>query len=237
LILKYPIEVKPYEDETLISWIIRTSFTNGTDPIGLSYALFGSDILLKRDFDRYINEKYKIKLTKATRIEDNKISSMQLNSYINKYIKNFQLNKTTNYSWLHNITKRGKTVFNGFYFCSECFKESPHLKLEWRLSILKGCTIHKIDLTNHCCSCNTIYDPRNNLYNKNKISLCSKCGYDLSKTPLKKILDSDDEINIQSVLEKRLNKNIHSREEYGFVNNINTQEKVNQLYLELISEP
>lgn len=52
--MKLSIEVKPFKDESFISWFSRTAFSNGTDPKSFALSIWMKDSMFYRDLDRFI---------------------------------------------------------------------------------------------------------------------------------------------------------------------------------------
>ncbi|MGB3750001.1 MAG: TniQ family protein [Arcobacteraceae bacterium] len=236
---KYPIKVKPFKNESIISWMIRTSFLNGVDPKSLSQCMFNSNIFLNRDFDRYINPKAIKSILKYTYISDKEIAELTLQYLIDKHVTfPFKLNKYTQYKWLQPITKRAYKTFEGFYYCPLCLKHNSYLKLSWRFRDMTICEEHNIELINRCPYCDEIYDPRNNSYTQNSLKICANCNQDLTKVEAPTICRTPLNSSLESIVENIKNTNNYQKENKNknFVLTPNSKEKVESLYQELLNE-
>lgn len=236
---KYPINVKPLKDESIISWMIRTSFLNGVDPKSLSQSMFNSCIFLNRDFDRYINSKSKKLILKYTYINEEEIEKLTLQYLINKHVTfSFKLNKYTQYKWLRPLNKRAYKTFEGFYYCPLCLKQNSYLKLSWRFKDTIICEEHNTKLINRCTYCNEIYDPRNNSYTQSSLKICANCNQDLTKVEIPLICDTSSYPSLESIIKiiKNTNNSQKENKNKNFVLNPNSKEKVESLYKELLNE-
>jgi len=236
---KYPIKVKPFKDESIISWMIRTSFLNGVDPKSLSQSLFNSSIFLNRDFDRYINPEAIKSILKSTYMSKEEIKQLTLQHLINNYVNSpFRINKYTQYKWLRPLTKRAYQTFEGFYYCHICLKSNSYLKLSWRLKDMIICQEHKIKLINKCSHCNKIYDPRNNSYTQNSLNICAHCNQNLTNIKVLMTYGALSNSSLKSISKNIKNTNNPKKENKNknFILNPNSKEKVESLYQELLNE-
>ena len=237
--LKYPIKAIPFSNESIISWMIRTSFLNGVDPKSLSQTLFNSSIFLNRDFDRYINSNSIKLILQYTSVKEEEIEKLTLQHLINKHVPfSFKLNKYTQYKWLRPITKRAYKTFEGFYYCPLCLKQNSYLKLSWRFIDMTICKEHNIKLVNKCPYCNEIYDPRNNSYAQNSLEICANCNQDLTKVEVPIICNTSSYLSFESIVKniKNINSSQKQNKNKNFVLNPNSKEKVESLYKELLNE-
>lgn len=178
--MRIPIELKPYPDEILSSWLIRNSIANGSDPNSWVSGIWFNYRAWTRDIDRYLPKDKIYKLSKITSLSEDQIRDMTLEPIIEKITHDHSLNAKR--AWIHVIPtgNRGTTKINGMHFCKECLKDKNlYIKKEWRLAWNVACIKHRELLLNKCQKCNRTFSPHKVDYINNQIYKCTNCGYDL----------------------------------------------------------
>lgn len=177
--MKLAIEPKVFSDESLNSWLIRSSIANGSDPRSFYIALWEEYKAWNKDLDKHLPKQQAYSLAKMTALTPEEIKNLTLEPYLQKIIDK-PLNPLGLWYFLIPRGKRGLSQTNGMHFCSKCLSDStPYLKRQWRLAWNIGCPIHKIKLLNRCPSCKIIFSPQLLKYDTPKMYLCSSCGFDL----------------------------------------------------------
>ena len=182
--MRLAIEPKAFSDESLNSWLIRSSIANGSDPRSFYIALWEEYKAWNKDLDKHLPKQQAYSLAKMTALTPEEIKNLTLEPYLQKIIDK-PLNPLGLWYFLIPRGKRGLSQTNGMHFCSKCLSDStPYLKRQWRLAWNIGCPVHKIKLLNRCPNCKIIFSPQLLKYDTPKIYLCSSCGFDLrgSKT-------------------------------------------------------
>jgi len=178
--MKLAIEPKVFNDESLNSWLIRSSIANGSDPKSFYLALFDKYGAWNKDIDRYLPQEQTQQLSKLTSLDQHQIHNLTLEPYIKKITNKEKLNRYSLWYFVIPTGRRGLSRVNGMHFCPECLKSSnPYLKMRWRLAWNIGCATHKIKLLNRCQKCNSIFAPQQLYYDNPHIYLCTSCGFDL----------------------------------------------------------
>jgi len=197
--MRLAIEPKAFSDESLNSWLIRSSIANGSDPRSFYLALWEEYKAWNKDLDKHIPKQQASSLAKMTTLSPQEIKNLTLEPYLQKIV-NKPLNPLGLWYFLIPRGKRGLSQTNGMHFCPKCLSDSvPYLKRQWRLAWNVGCPIHKIKLLNRCQNCKIIFSPQLLQYDSPKMYLCSSCGFDLrdsNTTPVdSKALKFQEELN------------------------------------------
>lgn len=218
--MKLAIEPKAFIDESLNSWLIRSSIANGSDPKSFYVALFNKYKAWYKDIDKYLPHEQTLQLSKLTSLDPQQVHNLTLEPHIKKIVHKRKLNRNSLWCFVIPTGRRGLSRVNGIHFCPECLKSSnPYLKRQWRLSWNIGCSIHKIKLLNKCQKCNTVFAPQQLNYDNPYIYFCTSCGLDLrdSKTygvdkvalkfqeALNSILFNDQSISFPALQEASIN--------------------------------
>ncbi len=191
--MKIAIEPKPYSDETLSSWIVRTAFANGTDPKSFALSIFRQNSVWYRDLDRYIPEDLKDRLCKLASLSKEKVVSLTLEPLIDNLALYPKNNPHKKWYFVLPIGLKGFVKTGGAYFCPYCLQDdkTAYLRREWKLAWNVACPLHKKLLILRCQKCDTIFSPHKLSYLEPYIYLCSSCGADLRDSPTK---DTNDEV-------------------------------------------
>jgi len=177
--MRLAIEPKAFSDESLNSWLIRSSIANGSDPRSFYIALWEDYKAWNKDLDKHLPKQQAYSLAKMTTLTPEEIKNLTLEPYLQKIIDK-PLNPLGLWYFLIPRGKRGLSQTNGMHFCSKCLSDStPYLKKQWRLAWNIGCPVHKIKLLNRCPHCRIIFSPQLLKYDMPKMYLCSSCGFDL----------------------------------------------------------
>jgi len=181
--MKIAIEPRPYSDETLSSWLIRTAFANGTDPKSFALAIFKQDSVWYRDLDRYLPLSLKNKLSEAVALSSEQITALTLEPLIANLALYPQENPYKKWHFMLPIGLKGFIKTSGAYFCPQCLQEDcAYLKQEWKLAWNIACSTHKKLLILRCQKCNNTFSPHKLSYLQPHIYLCSTCGFDLRES-------------------------------------------------------
>ncbi len=177
-----PVNLKPYKDESFISWFCRTSFENGSDPKDLALSIWNQDSLLYRDLDRFIPDELVYELAKKTSLNFEDIKELTLEPLIIKVDTSKNTNPYKKWYFILPFGQKGKIRTNGTHFCPECLNsKTSFINKYWRISWYLICSRHKKLLFLNCPKCNQVFSPEKQDYINPHIYLCSKCKYDLRK--------------------------------------------------------
>ena len=178
--MKIPIELKPFSDEILSSWLIRNSIACGSDPSSWVSGIWLNFRVWTRDIDRHLPTDKIIRLSKITSLSVKQIRNMTLEPIIEKIISDYSLNPNKAWFFIVPTGSRSGKKINGTHFCKDCFKEkNPYVKKQWRLAWNVACPIHEQLLIYKCQKCNEAFAPHLIDYKNTQIFKCTYCGYDL----------------------------------------------------------
>ena len=176
-----PVRVKPKENESMTSLIVRLSKVNGVD-INTMY--------------RWINNEYlKSNSNEGLRcLNLYEINTLSLAELINTPKES--LHKCGFYNVFKIFASHipfGEARFiegmirNEYCYCPECIKNKDYHKLFWTLSDINYCTEHEVSLLSKCPYCNTTL-----LYRDiESFDICPYCNKNLYININKEIIDDD----------------------------------------------
>lgn len=187
--------VKPYDDETLSSWLIRIAQLNCTH----LYALFShSDYkraIYKNDLDLipYFSSFYGW-LSEMTGVSAKRIRDMSLRTH-----EGYVQEKITQHPKQQWIITMGQLKAHGYRFCPKCLEEHAYFRKEWRLLFVNVCPRHNVYLSNRCSVCNAPIVPQL-IDEHNTLLGCYQCGHDLRKNRSQKLDKNNDYLIVQRQL-------------------------------------
>lgn len=185
--MKIPIELKPYKDELLSSWLIRSSIAHGSDPSSWVSGVWLEYRAWTRDIDRHLPKDKITKLTQITSLSTDQIEDMTLELLIEKITDSKPLNDKQGWPYVIPTGFRGGTKTNGTHFCSTCLSEPNfYFKKQWRLAWNTACPKHNQLLTLKCQNCYHVFSPHLVDYIHTKLYICTHCGYDLRNSTIVK---------------------------------------------------
>jgi len=184
--MKFAIEVHPYEDETLTSWMIRNAIANGSDPRSFAIATFKKDSTWYRDIDRYLPHGKAMQLSKLCILSPEEIKALTLEPIIQRLShKDCKDNPYSKWQLITPIGLKGSIRTNGFYFCPKCLAEkNVYLKKQWRLAWVIACPEHKNLLVLACQRCGQVFSPHKITYEQPYLHICTNCGFDLRQSQI-----------------------------------------------------
>jgi len=195
----WTINLKPFPDELLSSWLIRTAIANGSDPMSLTGTIWDKWRPWTVDIDRVIPDKKMLQLSFASNLPIDTLKSMTLEPIIEQILGGYKLNHSLPWPWVIPTGNRGRVHTNGLHFCSKCLKNPPiYFKQSWRLSWNTVCSKHHILLSIACPDCGTVVSPHLVTFQNTALEKCINCNYDLTQSPV--IKASQSVIQLQSRL-------------------------------------
>lgn len=179
--MKIVVEPRIYQNETLSSWLIRSSILNGSQPSDWANIIFDDNRIWNKDIDRFLPKEKLTKLSKVSSKTIEELTNMTLEPLIQKIFKGEELNPKKSWTFVISTGQRGSYKRNGTYFCPLCIEDDRnfHFRQEFRLAWNTSCYIHNIKLIQKCQKCNKNYTPNKVTYSNSNVYLCTNCGYDL----------------------------------------------------------
>lgn len=177
--MKYLRTVPLLKDESLSSWLIRSSLYQGCDTLTFTSKIWGKYRVWTVDFERQMNVDRLQALSKITGITCEQLNETLLVHTAKQYSDSFN---AENSIWLwvisQGIRNRKKSV--GQPFCPQCFVENtPYLRREWRMAWATCCNKHHSQLQDCCPECGFLYVPSKLTGFEQVLSICHHCGHDM----------------------------------------------------------
>ena len=182
--MKFAVEVHPYIDETLTSWMIRNAIANGSEPRSFAIATFKKDSTWYRDIDRYLPYDKLVQLSQLCTLSQEEIKALTLEPLIQRLShKSYEDNPYSKWQLITPIGLKGSIRTNGFYFCPKCLAEdNVYLKKRWKLAWDIACPDHKNLLVLTCQQCGQVFSPHKVTYEQPYLYICTNCGFDLRQS-------------------------------------------------------
>ncbi len=180
---KWSVPIPLLPDELLSSWLVRTAFGHGCDPLALTGYLWPDWRAWTQDFDRGLNKKYLSILTEISGIKASKFFAASLQSFIS-IIHSKNINKYSNLPWILPVGIRNRRRHGGLQYCPLCFSEDkePYFRVQWRLAWHTICPIHNVNLMDKCPTCMSPIEPHRLLPSDGNMGVCATCKQNLKKT-------------------------------------------------------
>lgn len=176
---------KPYVDELLSSWLLRTALRNGMKPQSFCKLLWPEKTFWNRSIDRHLSLETLEKLSFATATPVESLSQLSLASFEGVLFPELVRNGNTPWVLPLGIFHR-KFRRSGLVFCPHCLSETePYFRQRWRLSFATVCLTHGTPLQESCPNCNAPIQPHRvevgsrNPYTDRPLYVCSTCSFDL----------------------------------------------------------
>lgn len=174
---------QPILDESFSSWFCRTAWQNGLYPADLYRIALPGARMHRIDLDRFACDELVENLAQHTGINNDTLWNRSFRAW------NGQLNedcsKHGKLLWLPPAGTDRTCKSFGQQVCPDCLREhqTPYLKRHWRLSFVTGCTRHHRLLIDRCPECSAPIQPLFTSARSDSIAICSKCGFDLRRSP------------------------------------------------------
>ncbi|ROV53847.1 TniQ family protein [Neisseria chenwenguii] len=173
--------VQPFADETMSSWLIRSSLYQGCDTLTFASKIWDKQRVWTTDFERYLSFNSLQALADATGLELDSLDQMLLIHQAKLHNLAFNQNSAI-WAWIicQGLRNRQKSV--GQSFCPHCFAESNvYLKREWRMAWATTCPKHQILLQDKYIKCGFLFHPAKLTGFEKSMAVCHHCGHDVSE--------------------------------------------------------
>lgn len=185
-----PIHPQPKAGEILSSWMVRLALENRFNLHTFYSKLLGyKHQIWTRDIDRSAADELIQLLSDCSSCSVAKIEASTLRYYDGLMYEDVRANGVAR--WVvplgvyHRLHKRGMQC------CPVCLQsEDPYYRLKWRTSLFTVCEIHGCFLIDGCARCHAKIEyhrlgiGRDLAARVIDLKLCSRCHFDLSKSPL-----------------------------------------------------
>jgi hypothetical protein len=176
---KFPLRLRPLDDELLSSWLVRVAILHRTMPMTFTnlYLPQTKNKLWSSDLDLQADGELLSRLSvKAAGIPIALLHSMTLGSY-EGYLFDQVYGKTGATQFISPLGMRGRrNTLPGLRFCPECLRgdPQPYFRKIWRLSLSTVCPTHCCYLHDRCPHCSTPLTPYIACHN-GQMTDCYKC--------------------------------------------------------------
>lgn len=179
---RWPIHNDLKDDETLLSFLVRTSLANGSYPHALFQSWRNSSHTFNSDIDKTVSHRALSHLSCNTGISINNLQKSLLADLIKPLLSEEQYENSRSWRYVMHIGARNHRRSFGYGFCPECMAhdQSSYYRRHWRLLWHVGCSEHQSQLVYDCPSCGTENKPHTLSFQAKSINECSHCGHALS---------------------------------------------------------
>lgn len=176
----WPARIKPLENETLSSWLVRASLANFSSPSTVVNYIWPGWRAWTRDIDRELTPEQLKALQQVSSLSANEIDSMLLKPVIMRLNQEAKLNRTNTWPWVIQRSTRNKNTIRSTQFCPLCLIQDvkPYLRRQWRISFITICTKHRINLHDSCPHCGASIEVHK--LTRGKLKQCAHCRWDMS---------------------------------------------------------
>lgn len=175
----WPVHLKPFEDELLSSWLVRLVRANI-----MSYRTFFELVLPKKtdrnkDIDRSADIETLRLFAAKTGTSIERAYQTTLRTYEGFIYERH--NSQGSINWIMPIGIHGGAKMRyGLQCCPLCLLEGePYFRRRWRLAFVTVCVSHGNMLIDRCPECGDAISFYKTPVDKDSITLCKRCGYDL----------------------------------------------------------
>lgn len=176
----WPARIKPLENETLSSWLVRASLANFSSPSGVTNYIWPDWRAWTRDIDRQLSpERFKA-LKQVSTLSEGEINNMLLEPLAQQISQHGKLSSSSAWRWVVQRSTRNRNTVRSTQFCADCLREdvTPYLRRHWRLSFITVCTRHHVNLLDSCPHCGASVEVHK--ITRGKLRQCAHCRWDMS---------------------------------------------------------
>lgn len=208
----FPLQVVPYEDELISSWLVRLSLGNGIDPMTLSNIYWPKKRPWTTDIDRNLGGLSLAGISQSASIDEGTIMKMMLKNHFRKLDNN--LNPLAVWNWLIPFGKRNREIKTSLQYCPKCLQEKKYFKTYWRMAWYNVCHLHGIKLNESCPGCDAPINIHKISIEHEKISFCFKCGFNLEEADF--LVATDEDAKSINYCLSTFKNNFHESDDYKY---------------------
>lgn len=170
--MRWPYPVKPYTDELLSSYLVRTAHRHGLSPYRFCAFHFPTVAIWNRDIDRSASDSLIESIASMSGQPSSRIYEMTLRKAERKMGSSGLLGTGC---WINTVgifhrKRRGW----GQQYCPDCLAEQPVFLRSWRMSFVFTCSRHQIYLQDACPHCDAPLAIHRQQLTPQLCHLCSK---------------------------------------------------------------
>lgn len=164
------------QEELLSSWLTRSAFLNGCDPLVLTGYLWPGWRAWSGDIDRGIPEEHQSALALASGINKDLLTQMSL-AQVALSIKGKAPEKAATWPWILTVGARDRRRRGGLQYCPVCLweDEQPHYRRYWRFAWHTVCEKHGGVLRDRCFHCGAPLEPHRLQAEVGGVAFCARC--------------------------------------------------------------
>lgn len=168
------------DDELLSSWLVRTAFAHGCDPLVLTGCLWPNQRVWTKDLDRSLSIGALSQLADVSHKTLNTIQNATLNPLIDRIHFPKQIHKGMA-SWILPLGTRNRHHTGGLQICPLCLRndEVMFYRKSWRTAWYICCPIHQSRLIDRCPACQAAIQPHRLTSINHHMAECAVCNFNL----------------------------------------------------------
>lgn len=176
------ITIKLLTNELLSSWLVRSAFTHGCDPLLLTGEIWDKWRILTIDTDRIYSDTKLRPLVDISGIPIDAFKQASLYPIATKIYGKAPPAKEI-WPWILALGARNTKRSGGLQYCPQCLKEDvkPYFRQQWRIAWHTTCERHQCSLLDRCHVCNAPVELHRLVAEDSCLKICATCKSDLSK--------------------------------------------------------
>lgn len=184
---KFPLKLRPEDDELLSSWLVRLSLLHRTMPMTFTnlYMPETRNQFWVADIDLQGDPVLLSAVSAKSGVLPETLHAMTLKSYEGFLVENVY-GKTRATKFVNPLALRGRrSTLPGLRYCPLCLREDErqYYRKKWRLAFSVVCTKHHCFLNDRCPKCSTPLTPYL-ACKAGRLDVCYKCGRVLGNTTI-----------------------------------------------------
>lgn len=192
---KFPLKLRPQEDELLSSWLVRLALLHRTMPMTFTnlYMPETKNRFWSVDIDLQADTESLEALSKKCGVPVDMLSGLTLRS-LEGYLFEKVYDNTGGTPFISPLGMRGRrNTLPGQRYCPLCLREDtqPYFRKRWRLAFSVVCLKHQCLLKDRCPSCGSPLTPY--LSSKyERLDVCYSCGEKLTKAKVTSVTEGSE---------------------------------------------
>ena len=178
------LSVPILEDELLSSWLVRTAFAQGCDPLVLTGYIWPGWRAWGVDVDRGITAERIAKLATASGLDPGALAATTM-KFLLELAPSSKCGRPGIWPWLLSLGSRNRRRRGGNQYCPRCFAadRTPYFRRAWRIAWHTVCDIHGEMLRDICQACGACLEPHRLEASHGRLDRCATCLINLADVP------------------------------------------------------
>lgn len=179
----WPLVPPLLQDELISSWLVRCALAQGCGPLTLTQEVWPELRFWCTDPDRYLSTVRLVELSRLSGIPFDALQSSTLLPLHQVMIGDAGFPKSIA-PWFLCLGIRNRRRSGGLQYCPKCFEQqTPHYLIQDRLAWHTACSVHHVNLLDHCECCHAPLCPQLITPPDETLGRCHRCGYELYLAP------------------------------------------------------